>query len=420
MSTPASAVATPKAAPTKKPFNRKLAVIVAVALSGLMLLVAMTRGLRDPREAAKEAADRKKVEELRSQPTGSADAGAAEVQRLMQEKVAEQRRANVGSDPDKAAFDAMLSGAPGAAGLPPIDPKLDALAQAQEEVMRTAPSLQQTASAAGLPPMGGRPGVGQGAGAASAGGSEGKPAYYENYGKSGSGIPTASELVTGTSAEKKQAAEAAGASGFYEPTKPEAPPSARIVGKGAILPAVLASRIDTRQAGPIIAIVTRTVFDSATQQVPLIPQGSKLLGRFETDVRPGVDRIRAAFSTLVLPDGRQIDLGDTQAAAKDGTIGVGGRYKSNIMRAIGPSLVVALIGQKLDHDIPSESAGGGGLNYQSPTVAQQVIPQVNQAVMQRYSAAKPYFIAAAGQEIRLILTEPLEIPAPKPGKAGGA
>lgn len=417
MSTPASAVATPKAAPTKKPFNRKLAVIVAVTLSGLMLLVAMTRGLRDPREAAKEAADRKKVEELRSQPTGSADAGAAEVQRLMQEKVAEQRRTNAGSDPDKAAFDAMLSGASGAAGMPPIDPKLDALAQAQEEVMRTAPSLQQTASAAGLPPMGGRPGVGQGAGAASAGGSEGKPAYYENYGKPSGAIPTASELVGGIE-DKKARAAAAGASGFYEPTRPEAPPSARIVGKGAILPAVLASRIDTRQAGPIIAIVTRTVFDSATQQVPLIPQGSKLLGRFETDVQPGVDRIRAAFSTLVLPDGRQIDLGETQSTGLDGTVGVSGKYKSNILRAIGPSLVVALIGQKIDHDIPSESAGGGGLNYQSPTVAQQVIPQVNQAVMQRYSAAKPYFIANAGQEIRLILTEPLEIPLPK--KAGGA
>lgn len=412
MSASAPAVAPPPGgAPTKKPINRKM-VLLAFAGIGVFLLVAsVTVTLNDPRAKAEAKKEQERLEALQRMKSGTEADAKSELDRIAAE--AARKAGNKQQDDAQAVMDQVLGAAPaGQPGLPPIDPRLAALEAAQREVMATAPSLQQTASTAGLPPLGGQPGVGQGA--ASGSSEPDKPAYYENYPK-----PEGKTLAERLSGEDKERAKAEGADGFYEAEKPKAPPSARVLGTGAIIPAVLASRIDTRNAGPIVAMVTRNVYDTPTASILLVPQGSRLVGEFQTDVQPGVDRIGAQFTTLVLPDGREIALAGTNAAQLDGTMGLHGKYKSNILRAIGPTFLVALLGQVVDNQVPSQSAttGANGTTYQS-SVMQQTIPALADAVTRRYAGAKPYFIANAGQEVRLILTTPVEVPAPQPRKGG--
>lgn len=211
--------------------------------------------------------------------------------------------------------------------------------------------------------------------------------------------------------------DAAATAGSYATIKPNTPPALGIVSQGTAIQAVLMTRIDTRNAGPITAMVRRTVYDSFTQRTPLIPQGARLVGHYETNVQPGVDRVEVKFERLILPDGRSFALQDFPSSAPDGTIGVGGEYHSNFLRAIGPAVMVALLGEaadrKLQQQIPvtdtSATPGLGG-TYQSPTVLQQTMPQINNAIMQRYAGAKPYFTAQPGQAIRVVVTADLQMP----------
>lgn len=197
--------------------------------------------------------------------------------------------------------------------------------------------------------------------------------------------------------------------------RPERPPSERIVNQGVGIPAVLMSRIDTRIAGPITARVTRTIYDSRTHRIPLIPQGSQLVGSYGSGVDAGSDRIEVVMERLILPDGRSIRLPKFPVSGSDGTIGATGTYKSNILRAIGPTFVVALLGQAADRHInrqlPSEDATSPfGMGQQPPSVLQQTMPKVNEAVMERGQGARPYFVVNPGQEIRVVLTDDIEIP----------
>jgi type IV secretory pathway VirB10-like protein len=186
----------------------------------------------------------------------------------------------------------------------------------------------------------------------------------------------------------------------------------RSIHRGVTLRAALTSRIDTRNDGPLIATITRDVYDSRFVREVLIPRGSRLVGTYSTSVAPGVDRIAVSFNYITLPNGKAVELPDMPAAAMDGTIGVGGDYRSNILRAIGPSFIVAALGQWIDTkiDVPEPSLDGSQPLVMAPSVMERVTPQISEAVLQRYASARPYFLADPGQEIRIVVTQEIEIP----------
>lgn len=199
----------------------------------------------------------------------------------------------------------------------------------------------------------------------------------------------------------------------FEALNPRHPPSARVIAQGSMLRGVLLTRIDTRNSGDVVAQITSDVYDSATVSKLLIPRGSRLLGTYETDVVPGNPRISVAFRRLMFPDGRAIELPEMLAVGNDGVSGVEGRYRSNLLRAIGPSIMVTLIGAWADEETrpaAQTAAPFGGGVVQSPTVVQQTIPQINEAIMRRFEGAAPFFIAEPGTSLKVMLNADLEIP----------
>lgn len=88
-----------------------------------------------------------------------------------------------------------------------------------------------------------------------------------------------------------------------------APPvSPNILQAGAIIPAALVTGIRSDLPGQIIAQVTQNVFDSPTGRILLVPQGAKLIGRYDSETSFGQDRVLLAWDRLIFPEGRSILL----------------------------------------------------------------------------------------------------------------
>lgn len=210
-----------------------------------------------------------------------------------------------------------------------------------------------------------------------------------------------------------ETAPAEAADAPFETLTPRQAPSDRIIAQGSMLRGILLTRIDTRNPGEIVAQVTADHYDTATASMLLIPRGSRLIGTYETDVVPGNPRIRVAFRRLMFPDGRAIELPDMLAVSNDGVTGVEGRYRSNLLRAIGPSIMVTLIGAWADEETRPEAPQAvmtpGGI-AQSPSVVQQVVPQINEAVLRRFEGAAPFFVAEPGTALKVLVSADIEIP----------
>ena len=75
---------------------------------------------------------------------------------------------------------------------------------------------------------------------------------------------------------------------------------------GSVIPGALLTAINTDLPGEVIGQVTENVFDSATGNYLLIPQGSKLLGKYQSEVANGQNRALVVWQRLDLSE-RQFD-----------------------------------------------------------------------------------------------------------------
>lgn len=370
---------------------------------------------RMAKEAAEDAAD-----EVAEQAPSEIEAlerelaeRDAELAAARQQEERERRLAEIRSGASEVAADPMA--ARPQPGMPELDADLLARLEEADRAAGQRPGLTAgtgrvlNSSAGGAMPV---------TGGASPGGGAAGPApiaMFESYDDEPN-VPTAMEALGQEDRTQTPPAREPAAAEFFETTQPALPPSSRLIVQGSQIRAVLLSRIDTRNPGNVIAQVTADVYDSLRAEVLLIPRGSRLIGTYATSISPGNERLAIAFSRLMLPDGRAVDLGGMQATGNDGVTGVDGNYHGNFARAIGPAILTALVGSALDEATRPDAGEGtstgafGGGTIQSPSVAQQVVPQITETVLERYRGAQPYVTAEPGQPIKVLVTADLEIP----------
>ena len=91
---------------------------------------------------------------------------------------------------------------------------------------------------------------------------------------------------------------------------------------GTVIPGALVTGINSDLPGQIIGMVTENVFDSVTGKYLLIPQGSRLLGRYSSAVGNGENRILIAWQRLILPNGDSIVLNAMPGTDQEGQSGL--------------------------------------------------------------------------------------------------
>ena len=104
----------------------------------------------------------------------------------------------------------------------------------------------------------------------------------------------------------------------------EGPASKYIVQAGSVIPAALLSGIRSDLPGQVSGQVTENVYDSPTGRYLLIPQASKLIGIYDSQVSFGQSRVLLVWTRLIFPNGRSIVLERQQGADSEGYAGTRG------------------------------------------------------------------------------------------------
>jgi len=77
---------------------------------------------------------------------------------------------------------------------------------------------------------------------------------------------------------------------------------------GAVIAGALVTGIKSDLPGDVIATVTEPVYDSATGKFLLIPQGSRILGKYNSRVSYGQSRVQVVWNRIILPDTSSLTL----------------------------------------------------------------------------------------------------------------
>jgi type IV secretory pathway VirB10-like protein len=205
----------------------------------------------------------------------------------------------------------------------------------------------------------------------------------------------------------------------YEVNRPKASPTQYLLAQGSIIDVVLNNEINTQNPGSVQMRVVSDVYDSTGQRRLLIPKGSKIIASYgQSTNRSGLDRIPIVASRILFADGRAIDLSPTPISDTMGNVGAPAEHHSNLLRAIGPSALVAWIGYLVDKKVGVTAVPSAG---QQPTasqsISQQIVPKIEERIASRYGAALPYYTIDAGTRLSIVLAQDLSIPLDKVGGA---
>ena len=77
---------------------------------------------------------------------------------------------------------------------------------------------------------------------------------------------------------------------------------------GTVIAGALVTGIKSDLPGDVIATVTEPVYDTATGKFLLIPQGSRILGKYNSQVSYGQSRVQVVWNRVILPDTSSLKL----------------------------------------------------------------------------------------------------------------
>ena len=147
----------------------------------------------------------------------------------------------------------------------------------------------------------------------------------------------------------------------YARNTPFAPLSPYELKKGSFIPAILITEIVSDNPGSVIAQTTMPIFDSVTGTHMLIPRGSKLSGRYSSDVSFGTERIGVVWNHLIFPDGRTLVLEGAPGATANGSSGLKDQIDTRFFETFGLAVLTSLIGVGVELISPEEDGDVGRL-----------------------------------------------------------
>ncbi|OIR00487.1 type IV secretion system protein virB10 [mine drainage metagenome] len=112
------------------------------------------------------------------------------------------------------------------------------------------------------------------------------------------------------------------ATGIYNPHALQTPASPYEVMAGSIIAASLITGVNSDLPGLVVAQVTENVYDTATGRTLLIPQGTRLIGAYDSVVAFGQSRALLVWQRLILPDGSSIQIDNLPATDAAGYTGL--------------------------------------------------------------------------------------------------
>ncbi len=125
--------------------------------------------------------------------------------------------------------------------------------------------------------------------------------------------------------------------------------------RGSVIPATLITGINSDLPGRITAQVSQNVYDSATGHRLLIPQGTKLLGRYDSKVSFGQSRVLVVWSDIIFPNGSTLQIGGMAGTDAEGYGGFKDKVNNHYLKTFGSAVMIALIGTGIDMAVPQSS-----------------------------------------------------------------
>lgn len=173
--------------------------------------------------------------------------------------------------------------------------------------------------------------------------------------------------------------------------------------EGTVLPVAVTQVTSSDFPGKFAVKTTRPVY-SRNGQV-LLDRGATILGVANTNVRPGQERVQAAFYRIITNKGDSIYLSGMQGVDEEGVIGLNGDINNHYFKMFAASFGVALLQniiQKNDNGITVNNPSG---DVSISTGAVETLGDIAKTQLERNKTLPPTIKLIAGKEFNITVVK---------------
>ncbi|MDG4881983.1 MULTISPECIES: TrbI/VirB10 family protein [unclassified Mesorhizobium] len=190
------------------------------------------------------------------------------------------------------------------------------------------------------------------------------------------------------------------AGGIYNPHALQTPVSRYQLMAGSVIAASLITGINSDLPGLVVAQVTENVHDTVTGSTLLIPQGSRLIGTYDSVVAFGQKRALLVWQRIVMPDGSSIKIDNLPATDTAGYAGLEDKVDLHTWQLIKGVAVATLLGVGTELSFGRNESDLVKAIRQS---TQQNVSQAGQRITDKNLNIQPTITVRPGWPLRVIL-----------------
>lgn len=221
----------------------------------------------------------------------------------------------------------------------------------------------------------------------------------------------ASQAVSGT--RKEQFASARDANADLNTDGLIAPASPNSLLAGSVIAASLITGLNSDLPGMVTAQVTQNVYDTVTGNILLVPQGARLIGKYDSVVAFGQRRALVIWQRLILPDGASVRLDNMPATDAAGYAGLADKVNFHTWTLLKGVAIATILGAGSELSISGES----DLVQAIRESAQSNTARAGDQITQRNLDIQPTITIRPGAPVRVLVTRDLVL-APWRSEAG--
>lgn len=183
--------------------------------------------------------------------------------------------------------------------------------------------------------------------------------------------------------------------------------------RGSVIPATLITGINSDLPGRITAQVSQNVYDSATGHRLLIPQGTRLLGRYDSKVSFGQSRVLVVWTDIILPNGSTLQIIGMAGTDAQGYGGFSDKVDRKLLQTFGSAILIALIGAGTEMAIPRDRNAFGMQNtaeYAARRSFAETFGRMAERTISRNMDVQPTLEIRPGYKFNVLVDQDLVFP----------
>lgn len=179
---------------------------------------------------------------------------------------------------------------------------------------------------------------------------------------------------------------------------------------GSVIPALLITGIDSDLPGQIIGQVDQSVYSDINGQL-LIPEGTKLIGMYNSGVSYGQNRVQVVWSRMIFPNGHSMNMG-FEGAGPGGKSGFHDLTDTHFWSIMGDALMYSVLGAvpELASGSNTNTTGGVSVGQALAQSSGQEMAQTGEQFVQKGMNQQPTIHIRPGYQFNVIVSRDMVFP----------